>query len=366
MVTKKSLPTYEIFQQHMETLLLILIFLLGLYARFPDFPQPYLWLDEAWRALAITSCNSPQSLIEYMSQDSQVLLLSEWVTGKIALFLIPDKSLALRIIPLLFSSVCFISIFQFSKAISKSSFALLPVLLISGGYSFVFHTREFKPYIIDLTFTCMAYCLTVFLAQEYHARLEHKNTDRQINKHLFPALTIILVIFAFSSLISIFIFPALLLFLLFKKLPRKKLFILSVSSFLPFLINYLIFLYPQSPGGTQDFWSSYYLHTNLDNFNFFVQTWIQFISQYTAMPWKIVTLSFFIILPCFSIYKKDGIFLLFLVPFFMQCIFSYLKLYPLFERPSYYLYGLAVISLCYSLSSIMQLIYSTLQNYSTQ
>ena len=99
------------------------------------------------------------------------------------------------------------------------------------------------------------------------------------------------------------------------------------------------------------------MQTNLDNFNFFVQTWIQFISQYTAMPWKIVTLSFIIILPCFSIYKKDGIFLLFLVPFFMQCIFSYLKLYPLFERPSYYLYGLAVISLCYSLSSIMQLIY---------
>ena len=331
-----------VIHRYIEVILFVLISAFGIYARFPDFPQPYLWLDEAWRGLAIISCDSPKAIVDYMSTNAEVILLSEWLTGKIAVSLIPDKTLALRIVPLFFSVLCSVSIFQLSKSISKSYLSILPLVLINGGYLFILHSREFKPYIIDLLFTSFAYYLTILAC----------NSKISSSKRATSFLCIFLFLFSLSSLAFVFVTPSLLIFLWYKKFSLRKLILISLVSFIPFLVNYYLYLSPQSPEGTQEFWSSYYLSSNLDNINFFVDTWIEFISQSTSLPWQVVSLSFFILLPIISIIKKDGIFLLFLSPFLIQCCLSYLHIYPLFQRPSYYLYGLAVISLSYSISCI--------------
>lgn len=332
------------FEKYVEILLVLLFSGIGLYARFPDFPQPYLWLDEAWRGLAIISCDSPQAIIDYMSNNSEFILLSEWLTGKISLLLVSDKTLALRIIPLLFSILCSVGIFKLSKSLSKSYFSVLPLALINGGYLFILHAREFKPYIIDLFFVCFAYYLAILAC-------ESKNKS---NSRLIFLFCVFLCLFALSSLSFLFIIPSLLAFLYYKKFPRKKVLLIAFSSVITFLLNFYLYLSPQSPEGTQDFWSSFYLDKNLSNLDFFVNTWIEFISQSSVFPWQLISLSFFILLPLISLIRKDGIFLLFLGPFLVQCCLSYFRVYPLFQRPSYYLYGLAIISLSYSVSYFFQ------------
>ena len=61
--------------------------LLGLYARWPSFPHPFLWLDEAWRAWSVSNTAGIPSFLEYMRTNSEVLLFSEWVLGKLSLIL---------------------------------------------------------------------------------------------------------------------------------------------------------------------------------------------------------------------------------------------------------------------------------------
>lgn len=346
MIKCKSLP----FQRCVEIMFLLFFSGIGLYARFPDFPQPYLWLDEAWRALAIISCDSPSQVISYMSKNSEFLLLSEWFIGKISIFLIPDKTFALRIIPLFFSLIASFFIFRLSKCLNNSYFSLLPLLLINGGYFFIFHAREFKPYSMDLCFSCALYY--------YAISFVNKNIIYELRDSVSTALLYLTItLFSLSSLSFAFIAPSIFLYFLYHKLPKSQLLPLILALTTPFFTNFFLYLSPQSLDGVQDFWSSYYINNDFSNIIFFAEAWSSFIHQSTSFSWLLISFSYFILLPALSLYKRDGIFLLFLTPFVVQVILSYLKIYPLFHRPSYYLYALAVISLSYTVPFLYNQVY---------
>ena len=310
--------------------------------RFPAIPQPYLWLDEAWRAYSIASTHSPSSLIEYAAQEHLIFLLSEWVLGKIGLLVFGKTELAFRIWPLLFALLGLVGVYLFLSRVSTSAAALLATLLISLGYGFIRHSREFKPYALDLTLT--AWTLYAAVRIPLHQR-EQKNI----------LLVFMLHLFAVSSLVFAFVFPAVVAYRFRQTTPRTVFdFLLIVSPIVVFFLTYLFFFRPQmSDAALQRFWAAYFANSP-EQIAFLIGEGDKFITQFFPLGGFVGILFYCVLLPLLSLRNRDGVWLLLLVSFGVQIVASAVGLYPLFHRPSYYLYGLIVIAFAYVVGALSQ------------
>ena len=322
---------------------LVIISLVVIYTRLPAKPEHYLWLDEAWRAVAIWENQSLPSLVKYMSTSSEVLMLSEWILGKIGFSFLGHNGFALRIIPIVFSVVAVISMYGAVKSLTRSEFGLLGAIFLATGSDFIIYSREFKPYALDL-----ALCLScIWVSSNY----VYKPSRRQ-----WIICVILLSIYSLSSLTSLFVIPGIILYLVLQSNLSKKRLLLSAG--LPtvcFGLVYLMILRPQSPGGTVDFWRDYYFQ-NLPELWELSLAGFQAIQSYVFTSWWLIGVFYLIGVPLFSILRKDGVWLLLLTPLAIQIFFAGVQKYPLFGRPSYYLYGLFVLGSCYVLSCLLLLL----------
>lgn len=332
----------------LEYLLLTLIVVISVYARFPARVQPYLWLDEAWRAVAIELHSSFPELISYMSQSQEALLPSEWILGRVGLLVFGKQEIAFRYAPLLFSSITLLVAYALIEHVTRARLAVLAPLLFGSSYLFVRHARHFKPYSLDLFLTISAlWAATLFVS----------NPSRR--RYFF--LLAVLSLFALSSLPALFVVPGIVCYLAYHR--AGSIIKLTKVAGIPLCLyglNYLFLLKPQSAGGALKFWSNYYLD-DISKVPFLAKALIQFVDESSFVDWRILLASYFIALPIISIHKKDGFWILLISPLFAHMLVSSLRLYPLFDRPSIYLYGLILISFAYSASEIGKLFFEKLQ-----
>ena len=296
-----------------------------------------LWLDEAWRAVGATG-----------TQSGQILLASEQLFGRIGVALFGYTPLSMRIWPLLFSIAAIYGGFLVARRIASLPSALCVALLLAVGPGFIFHAREFKPYAADLALTLWS----IFFALRYVERP---------NSKAFSILIAALTVFACSSLAFVFVAPAIALFVF-----RPHTFSQPVTRALPLSIPFLVFgvvywwmLRPQVlTASTVDYWADYYIQGLADLPRIFRLATSE-ASSFVLPGWKLAFVSFFVVTPICSLLKRDGIALILNVPFLAQLVAAVAGIYPLFGRPSYYLYGLMCLALGYALHAGSHLSTST-------
>ncbi len=299
---------------------------LAVWARWPSHPSPLLWLDEAWRAYYVSITRGPLSFLAFMRDTSEMLLASEWLQAKISWHLAGSNPFAFRIWTLFFSAASVAGVIAVMCRAGQRELALLPAVTIALALGFVYHGREFKPYAMDLslTFWTIWACL------------------RAVEIRRYAMLVFFLTLLAFSSLVFVFIYPAVVAFLWYRVRPfRWK--ILGALSFPPllFLLIYMFFLRQQGAASTMSFWEDHYL-TGLSAARGLINDYPTFVRIYLLHNWVLYTLLYFLILPLFSAIRRDGLWILLLAPFGILLLASAARLYPLLDRPCYFWYGIFV------------------------
>ncbi len=318
----------------------VVALLLGLYARWPDLPHPFLWLDEAWRAWSVSSTAGLPSFLEYMKTNSEVLLFSEWVLGKLSLILFGGGAFAFRIWPLLFGILSATGAFILLRRLGHLSLAPAAALIIAVSWGFSYHSREFKPYALDLTLALWSMWAMV----------------NAIRGKRFWLFLLLLSLMAVSSVTFVFMFPAIFFCYGITKKPRRLArmwpFLIPVALF---IVTYLFFLRPQDPEGTTAFWAANYI-TNKQEAISLIKRYPEYLDAWSIIGWKPVTILFLVVLPVVSIIRKDSLALVFLLPFIFQIAAASLRLYPFLDRPSYYLYGLMHCGAIYAVGQLVNLL----------
>jgi hypothetical protein len=305
--------------------------LLGIYLRWPATPQPLLWLDEAWRAFGAVD-----------SHYGQILQFSELVLGRIGVALFGYQSAAMRVWPLLFSIAALTGTYAFLVRTSSRGVAVCAVMLIALGPGFVHHSREFKPYTMDLAFTVWTLWFTVRYVEEGGRRA-------------LAGLAAVLAAFAASSVVFVFIYPAVAVYLWLSVAPANRRALAPlVAAPIVFMTVYAFYLSPQIlPGHMIDYWVRYYIDSPTALARIAADA--RFDIDWFIIPgWRTAVPAYFVLLPLLAIFMRDRVALLLLVPFVAQLSFAVAKLYPLFGRPSYYLYGLMAIVLPYGIAACLR------------
>jgi len=325
-----------------EYLLLAVIVIISVYARVPERVPPYLWLDEAWRAVAIEANSSLPGLVRYMSQTPAAVLPSEWALGRLGLLVFGKQELAFRYAPLLFSSITLLVAYALIRHVTRSRLAVLTPLLFGLAPLFIRHARQFKPYSLDLFMTVTTlWVATLFVSDP--------SKKRQL------LLIVVLSVFSLTSLPALFVIPGIALYLVYHRI--TGLIRLAKIAGIPlalYALNYLFLLKPQSAGGALNYWNRYYLD-DLSKIPFLARKLVVFVDSSSFLDWRVLIVSYFIILPVISLYKQDGFWILLITPLGIQAVMSSLSLYPLFDRPSIYLYGLILVSSVYSIAGIFEI-----------
>ncbi len=321
----------------------VLLGALAVYARWPTVPQPFLWNDEAWRAWSVASTGGLLDFIAYMSRNDEVLQLSEWVLAKASWLLFGSHPFGFRIWPLLFSLAALAGVFAFMGKVGQPELAAWPALAVAVAFTFVHHGREFKPYALDLALTLWTLWATLHAVQD------------QRWKPLWALLSVL----ALSSLVFLFIYPAVLLFCAMRA--RRDTLARFTGFAVPpalFLLTYLLFLKPQSPAGTSAFWAANYL-TSVDSTRALAARIPDYLRGISLHGWLPLALPYLLLLPALTLRRTNGLALLLLTPLAVQILAAVFRIYPLFDRPSYYLYGIMTVGAAVAAGEVMDRIART-------
>ena len=331
----KRLPDY----------LVIILVLLSALVRYPRMLNRLLWGDEAWRALVIFSGDSFTSLLEYTDSYYGFTLFTEWILGRFGIFLFGKTEIAFRLWPFLALLASIVGMYLFVRKISNSWVALLAAFFIAFSPSFIRHSTDFKPYMIDLAFTCW----TLFLS------VPKDNKWQRIND---LSLLVVLNIFAISSIVFVFVFPAIAVYRLFHLKKRSVFDIITVSvPIVCFVCTYFFFLSPQMTGNTaaylNKYWGKHYL-TSLSNLRFIMSETQHWLDGFFMEGSLAVLFVYFLVSPAVSLKRRDGAYILLVGPLIVHTAFSVFGKYPFLDRPSCYLYGIFIASFSYGLDGLIR------------
>ncbi len=319
-----------LYRRFMDLLLCVTI-IGAVYLRWPSDPQPFLSLDEAWRAMGAID-----------THDTQILLASEVFLGRVGVALAGYEAIAFRVWPLLFSVAALTGVYALVSRTSSRGAGVCAAALVAFGPGFVYHAREFKPYAMDLALAVWS----MWMAIHYAERTNGKS---------LAALTALLCLYAASSLTFVFVYPAILAFawLAADRKQRSSLWPLLAPGVL-FVLVYATYLRPQMiSGGTINYWNDYYIDS-LTAVATVVGSARFDISWFVAVGWHVAVAAYFIVLPTLAVLARDRVALMLFVPFVVQAGFASARLYPLFGRPSYYLYGLIAMALPYVVANCLR------------
>lgn len=320
-----------------------LVFLLAGYARFPDFPQPYFWLDEAWRVHSIVSTRTFIEYLEYIRDNHLIVSFGDWFFGKVGVSLFGFSEFSFRFWPFLFSLLSILGMIVFLVRCGTPTGALASAFIVAAGYGFIYHAREFKPYNLDFALMVWSFAAALYWA-ERPSRLR------------LATLVLSLVLMALFSLTFAFIYPGIILYYAYRSNNLRNSNLASIAAMLAptalFLLNVAVIV--EYSGATRDFWSEYYL-SSLERIPFLISQGARFFERFLGPVWS-VAVEFYFIAAIVSLRRKDGVIFLMLPPFVLLVVMSILGLYPLFGRPSFFLYGILALSFGYVVGHILELL----------
>ena len=325
----------------------VIVFAVALYARLPADPAPYLWADESWRAYAILSTDSYPDFLQLMKDDPHLLLFSEWLFGKIGLAIFGFDEFAFRIWPLIFSLLSIVGAGAFLIRCGTVSGALAAVFFIGVGWGFIFYVREFKPYALDFALTAWSFFAALYWSQKPSAGRLALLAGTLLAASLF-------------SIVFVFIYPAILAYLLHRQrgLYRQRegrfaLALLGVPGCV-FVAIYLLVYASAASGRTQAFFSPYFLWPP-ENIPFVLEAGGQSLIGFFGFAWAVVPVCY-VYCGFISWRRKDGVWILLMTPLLFAAVASALQLYPLFGRPSFFLFGIGAMSVGYCFGHVIELV----------
>lgn len=322
--------------------------LLALVLRLPADRDRFFWGDEAWRAYFLYNTDSVADIPAMSHRISSWLQLSEYAFGKIGILLFGDLSLSLLVWPMIWGVLAVLGAYHLLTRFCGRPQALVGSLLIAIGPGFILHSREFKPYALDLALTFWALIMA--------SGPESRPWSRRHDILLLSSLSI----FAVSSLIFVFVFPPIIVYRLYQSKAIRWLDLArySIPGWL-FLGNYFLFLRAQNLSRSEGFGPFTRLQLNrVGNLSHILDAAATSIPTFIVLGWLVCLISYFFVMPAISAHRGDGVAILLLGPFIAQSILSMLGKYPMFMRPSTYLFGLMIIGLVYGFDGLRRFLAS--------
>jgi hypothetical protein len=299
-----------------------------------------LWVDEAWRAYDVRIASSPWRIPEVAKPVPTLLQPSEWLVGKIGSLVFDAPEIAFRAGPMLFGCLLPVGAYALGAALGGASTALLAALLVALSPGFVEHSREFKPYMLD------ALLATSFLALTFR-ELERRGT--------LAAWGALAAGFAAASIVSVFVLPPsfVLLWARSDGHRRRMLAVAAGASALAFTIVYVTALEPQGTGHTHRFWADYYLGGS--SLSVVAGHAARSIRSFSPLALPITLLGCLALAPARAACRRDARLACLYAPLLLQGLASAAGLYPLFERPTAYLYAPMLVALAYAIDGASRL-----------
>lgn len=296
---------------------------LAFLIRSPGTPPALLWLDEAWRV---------RQALEGGAYG--VLLLSELLFVRLGHFLFGMNEAAFRIWPMLGLVLAMASVARLGSLLFRTPLWLWVCLTYALAGNFAMHTREFKPYGMDLGLT-MATVATVMTA----ARGEGRS---------LVWCTAVSCLTALGTAIFPFVHAGTSLFLLTRRrFPMQQLAGAIVLPLLVFAGVYFGCLRGQSEmEATTRYWAALYVNSTA-NLRHVAQVAWRTGESYSLLGSLSLWSCTFLLAPLASLWRRDGLWAILLGTFLAHLAFSAIGRYPLFDRPSFYFYGLAALAVPY-------------------
>lgn len=299
-------------------LFIFICFFIGIFLRilFFSYNRP-LWLDECSLALNIKNTWNFFAPLQYNQSAPQLFM---YLSKLIYMCPPPDKELLLRIIPLI-SSILSIGLFYFltDKFCVKKITKITALILFSTCYRLCYYAQEFKQYSSDV------FCFLLILASYFYLKTILNDKKKLF---IYGILCSILMWFSFSSIFAIFgVFGT---FILFYREQLQKV----ETAIAPVAVNTVFFYITNrftsgSNGSLICYWYDYFISTYLFNLKKIFLHNINYFFNNSSIIGPIWIISFFI-----SIFKekRNETFYLLILPFLMECVLSYLKIYPFSSR----------------------------------
>jgi hypothetical protein len=298
-----------------------------------------LWLDEAWRAYNIALAPAPWRLDEVPEPVPNILLTSEWLLGKVGLLLFDAPEVALRVWPLFFGSILPLAAFALGRRVSGSRTGLLSALLVAVSPALVEHSREFKPYELDCLLTATAWASTWWMIEAPASRLR--------------AWALAMLVFSASSLVAAFVVPAVVACAWLELRPehRRAVVLTAVAAGAAFLVTFVTVLEPQATSHVRDLWTDHYL-SDVGSLSRLARLGAQSVRAFSPLPLWPTLLACLVVTPTLAILRRDGRLLWLYASVPLQAAASAVGLYPLFGRPSSYLFLLMLVTLAHSIAAL--------------
>ena len=322
---------------------LLLVLGLALYARVPGLLADFFWLDEAHRAWNVVRSDNLADVLRLAGKESTVfLMISEWAIGRLGLLIFGQTELAFRVWPVLFSLLAVTGAFLFVRRLAGTAAAFVAAFAIAVGHDFILHSREFKPFALDLALAIWA----IYVAVAFRAWQRRHDILSML----------LMTLYALSSISFVFVYPAVLAYRVLHRKHRawNRLALMAVPGIV-FLAVYWFWLRPQAASAAiTNFWAGQTID-NAEGLRFALGAGLHYIGRYFLFGWVVAWIFYLGVAPVMSIIgRRDGVWLLLLTPLAVQIVVSALGMYPLFNRPSYYLYGIMVLAFGYGAGTLIQ------------
>ena len=308
-----------------KNLIIIFILIIGILLRVLFYSyNRYFWTDEAALALNILNPSNYFVPLKWGQAAPSLFMYLSNLMYNIA----PQKELALRFLPLLFSIG---SIFAFNKLVSKyCNRYFTKVIAISSfslSYPLIYYAQEFKQYSLDVLIF-----LLILLSYDYL-----KNVNNY-NKKLFLSVLYSLALFtSFPAFFAIFV--VFLNLLLFDTSQFKKCYYMLVPILLTVFLYVILFHSQIADASLHSYWHNGFLSFNIQHDINLIFSFFEYI-----FSTKIAVIFFFItIFVCIKSKLLNEKYCLLYLPILLAIMLSCMHIYPLQSRVSLYLAPLMII-----------------------
>lgn len=316
-IENRVMDSFKLFNKEFPffKILITSIFIAGILLRviFYSFDRAF-WNDECALALNIVKTWNYFSTLEYNQVAPPIFLY----LSKIFYYIFPDKELALRFLPLLFSIGSIPLFYKLTKTFVKNKFSILvATVLFVFSYNIIYYAQEFKQYSSDIF---------VFLL----ILLSYKKYSKPLTKKDICLLSFIYTISVWFSFTSIFaLFAILITVILYYRENLKKTLLIFISVGISLLCLYCLTLTTQHNNYLYEFWDDGFISGNLSSIIKLVLKNLKY-----AFSSIIIPMIFLFTALIVSVFKEKNKpeFCLIISPVILTLFFSYLKIYPFKER----------------------------------
>gem|GEM_PF-5127441 len=235
-------------KEQLYNLALLLIVTVGVYLRFYNIAVLDLWFDEAWRACVVSASDWFGAMLSnlYAPLPLMFVFLSNFMVK-----IFGNTEISLRFLGAFFGCLSLGLIYRLTNQLFGKFPALISTFMLALHPKFIYFSREFKQYSMDIFVTLLALNITEKLFRERNL----------INYSVFAFFVLFSMFFSFAAVL---IFPAIFLVLFIQDISRSDKLAITLNavvasiSFACFLWYYRTMLNPQIAQKLLTFWHERY------------------------------------------------------------------------------------------------------------